>query len=545
MRLTFLLLLFLLLFHNSPTFAQQTDISALQSSLKSAQGQQRVDILNSLTEQLKSTQPKQAKKHAEEALKLSTDLKYAQGIITSGFFLGIAERDRGKINRAIKATEAGIAAARSIQNQPLELEGLNILRAIAIKEGNIQRVNEIDLESKRLLNTIDLQKRNQQYSSLTERYQQKEQALEQSEADKTRISSEKQQIQAELQLLELERLKEKEKLDSLEKVKLALELQALQAEKAMLQSNAQLKRQQHIQTLLIIGIIVAILGIGGLLQYYRLKRLRASEKAKAQRQLMMQEKMAALGQLTAGMAHEIQNPLNFVNNFAEGSNEIAKELEEVLTEFEAKPEPDQLQLCKDLTTDLRQNSTDIIENGQRINRIVRSMMEHARGNKGKIEATDINALVQQSLNLAYHGYVGIYPGFNATLEESYDKSLDKIEVIAQDLSRVFLNIFGNACYALHQKLKNPPKDFQPTLSVRTVPHEIGLAIIIRDNGPGITEDIQEKIFTPFFSTKPIDESNTGLGLSISYDIVVQGHHGKLEVSSQPGIFTEFTVVLPR
>lgn len=545
MRLTvfFFLFLWLLLFP-AKIFGQQAAVGELQSQLKSADNQQRVDILVSLMEALKQSEPKQAKKYADEAFKLSSNLNYPEGIIASGFFLGIAERDRGKETRAIKATEAGIAAARSAQDQRSELEGLEILRAIYLKLGDSQRVNEIELASKRLLNTIDLNRRNQQYSNLNQKYREKEQALVASEADNNRISSENQKIQEELRQLQIETLLEKAKLDSLEKEKVQLELQTLKAENELMKYDARLKRQRHIQSLLIIGFIVAILGIGGLVQYYRLKRIREVEKLKSQRQLMMQEKMATLGQLTAGMAHEIQNPLNFVNNFAEGSSEMARELEEVLMKFLKTQQKDQLQLCKELTTDLQRNSEDIIENGQRISRIVRSMMEHARGNKGKIEPTEINALVQQNLNLAYHGYRGMHPDFNATLEESYDKSIDKIEAIPQDLSRVFLNIFGNACYALHQKQKNSPPDYSPTLSVSSQNQNSAIIITIRDNGPGIPEAIRNKIFTPFFSTKSVEEGNTGLGLSISYDIVVQGHHGKLEVQSQIGEFTEFRVYLP-
>lgn len=545
MRPLVLPILFLFFINFVTAFAQPADVSILQSNLETAEGRQRIDILNSLTDKLIKTNPKQAEKYADEAYKLSTKGNYQPGIIASSFSLSILERDKGRSNRAIKKAQEGIAAAQSVKNQPAELYGLEILKTIYMKVGDAQALNEVELELKRLNNTIDLEKRNQQYSNLDQQYKQKEQALLEAEADNTRIASENEKIQEELRQLQIQTLQEKVRLDSLEKEKVELELEAVQSEKAILETSADLKREQHIKTILIIVIIVAILGIFGVTQYYRLKRLRAADKAKAQRQLIMQEKMAALGQLTAGMAHEIQNPLNFVKNFAEGSNEMAEELEEVLTAAGIKPTPDQLQLCKELTLDLKQNSSDIIENGKRISRIVRSMMEHARGNKGQIESTDINLLVKQSLNLAYHGYCGLNPDFNATLEESYDESLVSIDAIATDLSRVFINIFSNACHALHQKQKNPPTNYQPTLSVRTEAKQKNVIIYIRDNGPGIPEDIQPKIFAPFFSTKSIDDGNSGLGLSISYDIVVQGHHGQLEMNSEPGEFTEFVVQLPK
>ena len=171
-------------------------------------------------------------------------------------------------------------------------------------------------------------------------------------------------------------------------------------------------------------------------------------------------------------------------------------------------------------------------------------MEHARGNTRKIEPTDLNALVQQNLNLAYHGFRGLHPSFTATIEEHYDKRIGKIEVIPQDLSRVFLNIFGNACYALNEKLQSAPTDYAPTLRTATQSQNGNVIVTIWDNGGGIPESIQKEIFTPFFTTKSTDEAHTGLGLSISYDIVVQGHQGKLEVRSQPGQFTEFSVILP-
>ncbi len=259
-----------------------------------------------------------------------------------------------------------------------------------------------------------------------------------------------------------------------------------------------------------------------------------------QRQLILQEKMASLGQVTAGIAHEIKNPLNFVNNFAEGSVEL---VDEALEKHRDSSKPADFDDLIELIKELRQNAVDICDNGKRADRIVRNMMDHARGTKGERRVVDLNTMTLENLHLAYHGFRARFPSFNVELRNRFDGSLP-VEVIPQDLSRVLLNLITNACYAVYEKQQTAGGDYSPTITVSSRPDPKAIEIRIRDNGPGIPAEIREQIFNPFFTTKPTGEGNTGLGLSIAYDIVTQGHQGTIDVSSEPGEFTEFVIRLP-
>ena len=271
-----------------------------------------------------------------------------------------------------------------------------------------------------------------------------------------------------------------------------------------------------------------------------------------QQQLVTQEKLASLGQLTAGIAHEIKNPLNFVNNFAVLSVDLAKELREEIAKLEdggLKIEArESLANVEEILTTLEQNAEKINHHGKRADGIVKSMMQHARGSSGQREMTDINHLLDEAVNLTYHGMRANEASFNVTIEKEYDETVGKLEVVPQDLSRVFLNILNNACYAAFEKQKakgNKQKaSFSPTLSVSTKNLNGNIEIRIRDNGNGIPAEVREKIFNPFFTTKPTGQG-TGLGLSISYDIIVQQHRGEIKVETEEGKFTEFVVRLPR
>jgi signal transduction histidine kinase len=269
-----------------------------------------------------------------------------------------------------------------------------------------------------------------------------------------------------------------------------------------------------------------------------------AEIIKTQNQLFVQEKMASLGQLTAGIAHEMKNPLNFVNNFAEGSIELTEELTEMINIQKDQLKKEDFDELEDIINELKQNANDIFDNGKRADRIVRSMMDHARGGKGEPSSVNINTLVDENVNLAYHGYRAIDSSFNVTIQKDYDESLSPIKVVQQDIGRVLLNILNNACYAVLEKQKESGEDYSPSISVSTTSRKGGIEIRIRDNGPGIEQKLRDKIFRPFVTTKPTGEGNTGLGLSISYDIIVQQHHGKIEVESEPGEFAEFIVTLP-
>jgi signal transduction histidine kinase len=277
-----------------------------------------------------------------------------------------------------------------------------------------------------------------------------------------------------------------------------------------------------------------------LLEFMRINE----EVFKTQDQLIVQEKMASLGQLTAGIAHEIKNPLNFVNNFAEGSIELTEELNDTLNRLKDNIQQEGYEELEDISNELKQNAIDILENGQRADRIVRSMMDHARDTKGERQLTDINSLVDENINLAYHGFRANNASFNMTIHKNFDKSLVPVEIVQSDIGRVLLNVVSNACYAIFDKQKTEGDTYSPELSISTKSVNGTVEIKIRDNGPGIPKDIREKIFNPFFTTKPTGEGNTGLGLSISYDIVVKQHQGKIEIESEPGEFTEFTIRLP-
>ena len=258
-----------------------------------------------------------------------------------------------------------------------------------------------------------------------------------------------------------------------------------------------------------------------------------------QNQLIQAEKMASLGELTAGIAHEIQNPLNFVNNFAEVSAELLEEL----AEEQLKPAPDP-ELELELLGDLTQNLQKITQHGQRASSIVRGMLEHSRASTGERTLTDLNALADEYLRLAYHGLRAKDKSFNATLQTDLAAGLPAVAVVPQDIGRVLLNLFTNAFYAVHRRQQQGEPGYMPTVSVRTVLRGDEVEVQVQDNGTGIPEAVQQKIFQPFFTTKPAGEG-TGLGLSLAHDIVTKGHGGTLEVVSQPGQGATFTLCLPR
>jgi len=256
----------------------------------------------------------------------------------------------------------------------------------------------------------------------------------------------------------------------------------------------------------------------------------------AQQQLIQSEKMASLGELTAGIAHEIQNPLNFVNNFSEVSAELVDELDEELDKGD-------LAEAKAIGADLKQNLQKIKHHGKRADFIVKGMLEHSRTNTGEKQLTDMNVLCDEFLKLSYHGLRAKDKSFNAEMITHFDPKLPKVNVSQQDMGRGMLNLFNNAFYAVNQKQKTANGDYKPEVSVTTSSENGQVVIGVKDNGIGIAEAIKEKIMQPFFTTKPTGEG-TGLGLSLTYDMVVKGHGGKLEIDSKEGEYSVFTVSLP-
>jgi signal transduction histidine kinase/tetrahydromethanopterin S-methyltransferase subunit F len=276
----------------------------------------------------------------------------------------------------------------------------------------------------------------------------------------------------------------------------------------------------------------------------------AAEKAlgelkAAQASLIQAEKMASLGQLTAGIAHEIKNPLNFVNNFAGLSNELLDELKEAVAPALAALDEDRRADIDEVVGMLTGNLEKIAEHGRRADGIVKSMLEHSRGASGERREIDLNNLVEEALNLAYHGARAQDQSFNITLERDLDAAIAPIELAAQEMSRVLLNLFGNGFYAANKRRRDGGgPDFRPVLKVTTKDLGEAVEVRVRDNGTGVPSDIKDRLFQPFFTTKPTGEG-TGLGLSISWDIVTQQHGGTIAVDSRVGEFTEFTVRLPR
>jgi len=264
----------------------------------------------------------------------------------------------------------------------------------------------------------------------------------------------------------------------------------------------------------------------------------------AQSSLIHAEKMASLGQLTAGIAHEIKNPLNFVNNFASLSVELLNELTEAMApSLVAVDEVKRAEIDETIGL-LTSNLDKISDHGKRADGIVKSMLLHSRGGRGERQSVDINGLVDEAMNLAYHGARAQDQSFNVTLERDLASGIAPIEIVPQDMTRVFLNLIGNGLYAVARRTRQGENGFRPTLKVTTQDLGDEVEIRVRDNGTGIAAEHRERLFQPFFTTKPTGEG-TGLGLSISYDIITQQHGGMIVVESEPGRYTEFIVRLPR
>ena len=260
------------------------------------------------------------------------------------------------------------------------------------------------------------------------------------------------------------------------------------------------------------------------------------ELRQTQSQLIQSEKMASLGELTAGIAHEIQNPLNFVNNFSEVNAEMIDELKEELKNGNTKE-------ALAIADDIGENEKKIRHHGKRADSIVKGMLEHSRVGTGEKQPTDLNILADEFLKLSYHGLRAKDKTFNVELVTHFDNNVPKPNVAQQDIGRVLLNLFNNAFYAVNQRSKTDNADYKPAVEVTTSSKNGHIEIRVKDNGNGIPDAIKDKIMQPFFTTKPTGEG-TGLGLSLSYDIVVKGHRGSITVESKAGEGSEFIIQLP-
>jgi signal transduction histidine kinase len=313
--------------------------------------------------------------------------------------------------------------------------------------------------------------------------------------------------------------------------------------------------QNTVRTYILIGVIAVVLIIAFLFWRNASQRKKANTQLQEQKeeieatldqlqqtqtQLIQSEKMASLGELTAGIAHEIQNPLNFVNNFSDVNREMLEELK--AESLKPKAERDE-QLEISLINDLIENELKISHHGKRADSIVKGMLQHSRASSGQKEPVNINTLADEYLRLAYHGLRAKDKSFNAEMLTHFDENLPKVNVVSQDMGRVLLNLFNNAFYAVNQKAKTAGPDYKPEVTVSTSSANGQVVIQVKDNGNGIPEAIKDKIMQPFFTTKPTGEG-TGLGLSLSYDIVVKGHGGSMQVESKEGEGSEFMIKLP-
>jgi signal transduction histidine kinase len=273
-----------------------------------------------------------------------------------------------------------------------------------------------------------------------------------------------------------------------------------------------------------------------------LKQAKEIEKAytelkATQSQLIQSEKMASLGELTAGIAHEIQNPLNFVNNFSEVNSELIAEMKEELSKGN-------LDEAKTIADNIDENEKKIIFHGKRADGIVKGMLQHSRSSSGVKESTDINALADEYLRLAYHGLRAKDKSFNASMKTEFDPTLGTIAVVPQDMGRVILNLITNAFYAVTDRKKKGEEGFEPTVTVSTKKINDKVEIRVKDNGNGIPQKVLDKIFQPFFTTKPTGEG-TGLGLSMSYDIITKSHQGEIRVETKENEGATFVITLPQ
>jgi signal transduction histidine kinase len=312
----------------------------------------------------------------------------------------------------------------------------------------------------------------------------------------------------------------------------------------------QTQYRNRVKIFIVLGVAVALLSVALIL--WRNNRHKQKANALLQRkntqieqtlaqlkatqaQLIQSEKMASLGELTAGIAHEIQNPLNFVNNFSEVNNELMNELVEEVN----KKNYDEV---KTIAVTILENEEKISQHGKRADAIVKNMLQHSRVSTGQKEPTDINALADEYLRLSYHGMRAKDKSFNPEIKTDFDNSIGKINIIPQDIGRVLLNLYNNAFYAVNEKKKTSDENYQPTISAQTKKINDRVEIRVADNGNGIPQKVIDKIFQPFFTTKPTGQG-TGLGLSLVYDII-KAHGGEIKAETKEGEYSEFIILLP-
>ena len=262
-----------------------------------------------------------------------------------------------------------------------------------------------------------------------------------------------------------------------------------------------------------------------------------------QKQLKQQEKLASLGMLSAGIAHEIQNPLNFVINFSKMSEKLVNDLSDIVQDYADRLSDDDREEAEDIMSDLRENMARIVEHGERAVSIIQGILTVSRGKDDEFQPTDVNKIVKEYIWLSYHALRARHKGFNISIHEDYQEGLPKAMVIPQDLSRAVLNLMNNACYTVWERAQESPADYKPTIEVKVSSDGKALSIMIADNGKGMTHEVQQHLFENFYTTKPIG-MGTGLGMGITRDIVENKHNGTLTFESEENTGTRFTITIP-
>ncbi len=505
----------------------------------------------------------------QEASALFEDIKDADGAAVALRNIGIAFFKNDQYENALDYLNRSVKKSNELQVKKIIPDVYLKLASVNAASKNKAKQDLYDGLYKSLKDSID---KTESSRTLTgrERFQEQEEKnlIRDLLNNEKRIQSQKltqKELEYNKKITEgqLERLKKEQTIvqlnDSLrvtkgDKLEREMEIQKLttertQQELALSQQQVQLKEkelslntQRNIRNLAIVAAVFISIFLFLMYYRYREKKLlidslnRALDDLKAtQAQLIQSEKMASLGQLTAGIAHEIQNPLNFVNNFSELSVDLLREMETTKDASERK----------DMIDDLKVNLEKINHHGKRADSIVKSMLLHSRSEHGEMQKVNINRLCEDAIKLAWHGMRSVRSDFQCVMEKNFDESLPEIVIIPQDINRVLLNLFNNAFYAVYKKgeaAKGGEEKWEPVVTITTSIKDHHISIVIEDNGTGIPDEIKEKIFNPFFTTKPTGQG-TGLGLSLSYDII-QAHHGELKMESEEGIGTEFTVTLP-
>jgi len=479
--------------------------------------------------------------------------------------LGIINFKNGKHENAITDYRKSIALSPQISVAKLLKDTYLKLFTILSLSGNHEKSNEINIIYVQLRDSIDNVERSRVLNSqmtrrdLIEREAILEMLRKGNEISYLELSTQEIKKNREVTEAEIERLEKEKIIEDLnmakrisdqaniereERIKQLTDEKA-QQDLALSKKELEVSRGQTLRNTLLTAFLFIIIIAGLLFNRYRNQKKSHLQIGRAykelsdthhklvstQEQLIHAQKMASLGQLTAGIAHEIQNPLNFVNNFSELSMELIDELK--------LPGANQ----DEVLTDLKANLEKINTHGKRADKIVKGMLTHSRAGQAEKQNTDINKMIDELLELSYHGNRTRDNTFSAEMVKNFDLKITSIKVSTQDISRVLINLFNNSFYAVGQKVKQSGGSFKASVGVSTHLENNKVIIKIRDNGTGIPEEIRKKIFDPFFTTKPAGEG-TGLGLSLSYDIIVKGHNGSLEVASEPNLFTEFIISLP-